>query len=121
MKVVDVDIDTQASMIPALRAAGHIVLCYFSAGTLEPWRPDCKANKTLWQEAAVGEMKGWCATSLVQSIAFYADLSSHIRRDEEWLDIRKPLVQELMAPRFYKAVAEGCHGIEPDNIDCYQA
>lgn len=53
---------------------------------------------------------------------FYADLSSpFILRDEEWLDIRKPLVQELMAPRFYKAVAEGCHGIEPDNIDCYQA
>ena len=61
MKVVDVDIDTQADLIPGLRASGHIVLCYFSAGTLEPWRPDCKANKTLWQEAAVGKMTGWYA------------------------------------------------------------
>lgn len=24
-----------------------------------------------------------------------------------------------MAPRFHKAVAEGCHGVEPDNINCY--
>jgi hypothetical protein len=99
MKVVDVDIDTQKDMIGPLRAAGHIVLCYFSSGSLEPWRQDCQDNKTAWQDAAVGKMSGW---------------------DEEWLDIRKlALLQSLMAPRFQRAVSEGCHGVEPDNIDCY--
>jgi hypothetical protein len=99
MKVVDVDIDNQADQIQSLKSQGHIVLCYFSSGTLEPWREDCEANKTAWEAAAVGKMSGW---------------------DEEWLDIRKlSTLQQLMIPRFQKAVSEGCHGVEPDNIDCY--
>jgi len=99
MKVIDLDIDEQHDLIPNFRSEGHIVMCYFSAGTLEPWRPDCKANKTLWESAAVGKMKHW---------------------DEEWLDVRKfDLLKQLMSPRFYKAVKYGCHAIEPDNTDCY--
>jgi len=40
--------------------------------------------------------------------------------DEEWLDIRKlNQLQQLMIPRFQRAKSEGCHGVEPDNIDCY--
>jgi len=99
MKVVDLDIDFQNDQIQALRGAGHIVLCYFSAGTIEPFRPDCQGNKSVWESAAVGKMTNW---------------------DEEWLDIRKlSLLQQLMMPRFQRAVALGCHGIEPDNTDCY--
>lgn len=49
MKIVIVDIDEQAKLIPKLRAQDHIVLCYFSAGTLEAWRPDCRG-----QQDAVG-------------------------------------------------------------------
>uniref|UniRef100_A0A6B2LDN7 Glycoside-hydrolase family GH114 TIM-barrel domain-containing protein n=1 Tax=Arcella intermedia TaxID=1963864 RepID=A0A6B2LDN7_9EUKA len=100
MKVVDLDVDSQRDLIPSLVGAGHIVLCYFSVGSLEPWRQDCQANKTLWMSAAVGSMSGW---------------------DEEWLDIRKlDLLQSLMIPRFQRALQEGCHGVEPDNIDCYE-
>jgi len=99
MKVVDVDIDEQKDLIKGLVDDGHIVLCYFSSGTLEPWRDDCQANKTSWQQAAVGKMTDW---------------------DEEWLDIRKlDLLQSLMIPRFQRAKSQGCHGVEPDNIDCY--
>jgi len=99
MKVVDVDIDEQKDMIQPLRNQGHIVLCYFSSGTLEPFRADCEANKAAWQQVAVGNMKGW---------------------DEEWLDIRKlDALQKLMSPRFQRAASQGCHGVEPDNIDCY--
>jgi len=99
MKVVDVDIDEQIDMIMPLRNQGHIVLCYFSSGTLEPFRADCEANKTAWQQAAVGKMTNW---------------------DEEWLDIRKlNELQALMMPRFQRAKSQGCHGVEPDNIDCY--
>jgi len=99
MKVVDLDIDVQKDLISDLRATNHIVMCYFSAGSLEPWRPDCQANKDLWKSAAAGPMSGW---------------------DEAWLDITKlSLLQQLMTPRFQKAVDYGCHAIEPDNTDCY--
>jgi len=99
MQVVDVDIDEQNDQIAGLRSAGHIVICYFSAGTIEPFRQDCQANKALWESAAVGKMTDW---------------------DEEWLDIRKiDLLKQLMTPRFQKAISSGCHAIEPDNTDCF--
>ena len=46
---MDVDVDDPVDKIKALREAGHIVICYFSSGTLEPWREDCTENKTAWQ------------------------------------------------------------------------
>jgi len=98
MKVVDLDIDTQTNQIAPFLAQGHIVMCYFSAGTLEPFRPDCQANEALWKSAVVGQMVGW---------------------DEGWLDITKlSLLQQLMLPRFIKAQQYGCQVIEPDNTDC---
>jgi endo-alpha-1,4-polygalactosaminidase (GH114 family) len=58
---VDVDVDDPVDKIKALRDAGHIVICYFSSGTLEPWRKDCTENKTAWQvrwwEVVVGEVR----------------------------------------------------------------
>jgi hypothetical protein len=97
--VVDVDIDEQKDLIKPLRDAGHIVVCYFSIGTMEPWRPDVQHNKSAWESACVNKMKHW---------------------DECWLNIMKPqLLKDLQSPRFHRAVAEGCHAIEPDNIDCY--
>eukprot|EP01125_Pyxidicula_operculata_P019965 TRINITY_DN726_c1_g1_i1.p1 TRINITY_DN726_c1_g1~~TRINITY_DN726_c1_g1_i1.p1 ORF type:complete len:252 (-),score=37.25 TRINITY_DN726_c1_g1_i1:214-969(-) len=99
MKVVDLDIDLQNDQISGLTSAGHIVMCYFSAGSVESWRPDVQANPQLWAEASGGNMSGW---------------------DEPWLDITQlSLLQELMAPRFTKAVNYGCNAIEPDNTDCY--
>eukprot|EP01006_Ploeotia_vitrea_P053131 TRINITY_DN67757_c3_g9_i1.p1 TRINITY_DN67757_c3_g9~~TRINITY_DN67757_c3_g9_i1.p1 ORF type:complete len:292 (+),score=38.05 TRINITY_DN67757_c3_g9_i1:129-878(+) len=100
MKVVDVDIDVNKDMIPKLRQEGHIVVCYFSVGTAEPWREDVKRNLTYWKKAAVHEMRDW---------------------NEWWLDFKNKfdLVTSLQAPRFYRAKQEGCHAIEPDNIDCY--
>src|SRR4029079_13653563 len=39
--VYDIDLfDTSASTIAVLRAAGRRVICYFSAGSYEDWRPD---------------------------------------------------------------------------------
>jgi len=99
VQLVDLDIDEQKDQISGFKSAGQIVMCYFSAGTLEPFRPDCQANKNLWLSAAVGEMAGW---------------------GEYWLNITNlPLLQELMTPRFTKAVSYGCDVIEPDNTDCF--
>jgi hypothetical protein len=98
-KIVELDIDENPASIRAARAAGHLTVCYFSVGTLEPFRPDCQANRTAWQAVAVGEMTHW---------------------DEEWLDITKlQAIQRLMLPRFQRAAAQGCDAVEPDNIDCY--
>lgn len=106
-KVVDVDLDDQKDDIAGLVADGHIVLCYFSSGTLEGWRPDCNApdggscsvHKDQWQKVLAGQMSDW---------------------DEAWLDITKlDDLKVLMEPRFKKARDYGCHGVEPDNVDCY--
>ena len=98
-KIVEFDIDDDPAEIHAAVAAGHLTVCYFSVGTLEPFRSDCKANRSAWQAVAVGEMTHW---------------------DEEWLDITKlHAIQQLMLPRFQRASAQGCAAVEPDNIDCY--
>ena len=98
-KIVEYDIDADPAAIRAARAAGHLTICYFSVGTLEPFRADCQANRSAWEAVAVGKMAHW---------------------DEQWLDISKlEAIQQLMLPRFQRAAALGCHGVEPDNIDCY--
>ena len=98
-KVVDIDIDLQKEQIPALHAAGHIVVCYFSTGTTEPFRQDYKDNEAAWTAVAAGKMAEW---------------------DESWLDItRLPELQALMEPRFQRAKAQGCDAVEPGNVDCY--
>jgi hypothetical protein len=107
MKMVDIDLDDGKSAIQKLVNDGHIVICYFSVGTVEPWRPDCDApdggecrvNRDKWERVIAGSMSDW---------------------DEQWLDISMlPELQDLMGPRFEKAKDYGCHGVEPDNIDCY--
>jgi hypothetical protein len=95
--VYDIDLfDTSASLIAELHADGRRVVCYFSAGSYEPWRPDADA----FPEAVKGrKMDGW---------------------DELWLDVRRI---ELLAPvvegRLDLAVAKGCDAVEPDNVDGY--
>src|SRR6185437_13287929 len=42
-KVVDLDLfDTNASVVTSLKQQGKRVICYFSAGSWENWRPDKK-------------------------------------------------------------------------------
>ncbi len=70
------------------------VICYFSAGTLEDWRPD--ANQ--FPDSVIGEpMEGW--------------------EGEYWLDIRSQVVRDIMVQRIKMAKDKGCDAIEPDNLD----
>jgi len=97
MNVVDIDLFDQANLIPQLRAKGQIVICYFSAGSWEPNRPD--SDNPLWNKVKIGKMDGW---------------------DENWLDIRQlSVLQKLMAARIDLAASQGCDGVEPDNTDCF--
>lgn len=93
----DVDLfDTSADVIDALHAEGRIVICYFSAGTLEEWRVDV----SLIPDALIGKASVWPR--------------------EYWLDIRDiEGLAPVMSARLDVAAAKGCDGVEPDNVDAY--
>lgn len=85
---------THAADIATLKAAGKVVICYFSAGTWESYRPDAGEFPA---EVMGLPMAGW--------------------EDERWLDIRSPIVRDLMVRRIEAAKEKGCDGIDPDNTD----
>jgi hypothetical protein len=93
----DIDLfDATQGTIDQLQAAGRIVICYFSAGSWEDWRPDSSA----FPASLLGRGNGWPG--------------------ERWLDIRAlEALSPVMLARLDLAVSKGCDGVEPDNIDGY--
>jgi len=88
--------DNDAAAIAGLQAMGRKVICYFSAGSGEDWRPDY----AMLDAAALGNpLDGWPG--------------------ERWLDFRDPSVQQVMLGRLDLAVEKGCDGVDPDNVDVY--
>lgn len=96
-QVYDIDLfDTVPAVIQSLKASGRTVICYFSAGSYEEWRPDAAQ----FPAAGLGSnLDGWPG--------------------ERWLDVRNAQVRSIMAQRMDHAVELGCDGLEPDNIDGY--
>jgi hypothetical protein len=88
--------NTAGDTIVALTAAGHYVACYFSAGSIESYRPDADQIPS---EAVGNVMEGW--------------------PDEKWLDVRNAGVRSVMTSRLKLAQSKGCHGVDADNIDGY--
>jgi hypothetical protein len=95
--IYDIDLyDSSEALIQQLQAAGKKVICYFSAGSYEDWRPDA----TQFDPGDLGNtLAGW--------------------PDERWLDIRSSDVLSIMLSRLDLAVQKGCDGVEPDNMDGY--
>jgi hypothetical protein len=92
----DIDLfDSSQSLIDTLHSQGKFVVCYFSAGTWENWRPD--ANK--FPSSVKGKSNGWAG--------------------EKWLDIRSPIVFDMMKTRLALAVTKHCDAVEADNVDGY--
>ncbi len=98
VQMYDVDlVDTTQNTINQLHADGRRVVCYFSAGSWENWRPD----KDSFPESVKGnDLSGW--------------------PDEKWLDIRQlDILKPIMEARLNLAVNKKCDGVEPDNVDGY--
>ncbi len=96
----DIDLfDASPEVIDALHADGRVVICYFSAGSFEDWRPDVDA----FPPEVIGKAyEGW--------------------EGEWWLDIRQlDVLGPIMEARLDLAVEIGCDGVDPDNVEGYDA
>lgn len=106
--VYDVDLfDVSAEEITQLKAEGRTVICYFSAGTYEGWRPD-------WQQHF----------SFITNDSYSGDeppfTGNMAEWDERWLDIRRiDLLAPIMTARLDMAKNKGCDAVEPDNMDAW--
>lgn len=96
--VYDIDLFTSdASLVADLHAKGRKVICYFSAGSWEPFRPD--------------------AGSFPESVKGKA-LDGFV--DEKWLDIRRiDVLGPIMRARLDLCKQKGFDAVEPDNVDGY--
>lgn len=97
VEMYDIDLfETPESTIRGLRPE-RVVICYFSAGSWENWRPDANQFPA---EVLGNALDGWPG--------------------ERWLDIRNlAVLGPIMEARLDLAVAKGCLGVEPDNVDGY--
>lgn len=98
--VYDIDLfESDAELVAALRQSGRRVVCYLSAGSWEEFRPDARE----FPASVIGkDYEGWAG--------------------EKWLDIRQiELLVPIMRSRLDQCAAKGFDGVEPDNIDGYQA
>jgi len=98
VQAYDIDLfDVPASTIAALKAQGKKVICYFSAGTYEQWRPDAGSFAQGILGSPLGDWPG-----------------------ERWLDIRNFQTSGLatvMTKRFDLAVQKRCDAVDMDNVD----
>ena len=97
VEIYDIDLfDSNETLIESLKNDGKKVICYFSAGSYENWRSD----KDDFPTSALGNtIDGWA--------------------DEKWLNISNKELAPIMRARLDLAVAKGCDGVEPDNMDGY--
>jgi hypothetical protein len=96
--VYDVDLfTTSQEEIDSLHDAGRAVICYFSAGSFEEFRPDAATFPS--------EVKG--------------DPLDPPFEDELWLDIRSQAVRDIAQRRLDLAATRRCDAVEPDNVDGY--
>lgn len=73
------------------------VICYFSAGSREDWRPD--AGEFDPKDYGKELDPPWVG--------------------ERWVDIKSTNVRRIMTNRILRAKEAGCHAVDPDNVDGY--
>jgi len=94
----DVDLyDTSAETVAAYKARGITMICYFSAGSWEDWRPDAGDFPP---EVLGKDYVGWAG--------------------EKWLDIRNlEALEPIMRARLELCRDKGFDGADPDNMDSH--
>jgi hypothetical protein len=93
--IYDIDLFTNnQSTIDALHRMGKKVICYFSAGSYEPNRPD--SNQFKEKDQGKG-LEGWPG--------------------ERWLKLDSANVRNIMSKRIDLAAQKKCDAIDPDNVD----
>ena len=94
----DVDlVDVHQGVINKLHQQGKKVICYFSAGSWENWRPDAKRFPG---DVLGKKMEDWDG--------------------ERWLNVSQyQKFAGIMQARMDLAIKKKCDGVEPDNIDGY--
>jgi hypothetical protein len=90
------DLETPAQVIGSLHSSNRIVICYFSAGTMEPFRDDAS---------------GFPASSLGAPLENYPD--------ERWVDVRDMAVRSIMRARLERAAEAGCDGVHPSGLAAF--
>lgn len=93
---IDMFLHQNLTVVQALRQLNMTVICYFSAGSYEPDRPD---SWKFTSDDKGKELDGWPG--------------------EYWLDITSDNVRSIMTDRIEIAANMGCNGIDPDNVDGY--
>lgn len=88
---------TTPGTLASMKSAGLLPICYISIGTWEPYRPDA----ALFPDSVKGG-------SYDPPFAV-----------ERWLDVRSPVVRDLMVQRLETMKNKGCIAIEPDNSNGY--
>jgi hypothetical protein len=86
--------ETTGPTIALLRQQLKTVICQFSAGTFENWRPDAGSFQT-------------------------ETLGNRVSESERWIDIRSPSVLTILGKRLDLAVQKGCSGVVPANVEGY--
>jgi len=93
--IYDIDLFTNSqSTIDTLHRLGKKVICYFSAGSFEPGRPD--SNDFKENDKGKG-LDGWPG--------------------ERWLNLNSDNVRIIMRKRIELAAKKKCDAIDPDNVD----
>lgn len=93
---IDMFLHQNLSVVQDLRDQGMEVVCYFSAGSYEPGRPD---SWKFTSDDKGKELDGWPG--------------------EYWLDLNSANVRSIMTGRIQIASKMNCSGIDPDNVDGY--
>ncbi|KAJ9646455.1 hypothetical protein H2201_001414 [Coniosporium apollinis] len=97
VSVYDIDLFTnEVGVIETLHRLGKRVICYFSAGSYEDYRPD---SGQFQQSDRGRELDGWPG--------------------EYWLNVNSDNVRNIMVERMRLASQKGCDAVDPDNVDGY--
>jgi hypothetical protein len=112
VNIFDIDLfNTPTTVIKSLRSQGKKVICYFSAGSAEDWRPDYSQFPR----------------DVMGSKVSKDDQGSNFWEGEKWVNIKNPNpsssslppVWKIMRDRIKMAAEKGCNAIDPDNVGMF--